>query len=268
MKNFSLHPNLLRLLLLAGTICFIGRCVAQDNVWTSPTSGNWQDVGSWSLGVPATNQTIWLTNAGWKAVQISAATAQNFPQSLNVNAINISSPTNTFNTLLLNFAGSGRPLTVKALTVASNSAVTMFSSALQINGPTGSGMMVGGQFNQSDSVVAGNQVNVGYIGTGVYNFNSGYFTVSQLWLGGGDNLGVFNQNGLGALNGRFRRHLHPRRRDARVEQRLLQRDNFFRQLRGISPARRSVGFGPEFVSRNLRPCRRCPSRFGHGAVAE
>ncbi len=71
----------------------------------------------------------------------------------------------------------------------------MFSSALQINGATGSGMMVGGQFNQSDSVVAGNQVNVGYIGTGVYNFNSGYFTVSQLWLGGGDNLGVFNQNG-------------------------------------------------------------------------
>ena len=195
MKNFSPHPNLLRLSLLAGMICFVSRCLAQDNVWTSPSSGNWQDVSSWSLGVPATNQTIWLTNAGWKAVQISAATAQNFPQSLNVNAINISSPTNSFNTLLLNFAGTGRPLTVKALTVASNSAVTMFSSALQINGPNGSDMMVGGQFNQSDSVVAGNQVNVGYIGTGVYNFNSGYFTVSQLWLGGGDNLGVFNQNG-------------------------------------------------------------------------
>ncbi len=49
MKNFSLHPNLLRLSLLAGTICFVGRCVAQDNVWNIPTSGNWQDVGSWSF---------------------------------------------------------------------------------------------------------------------------------------------------------------------------------------------------------------------------
>jgi len=55
--------------------------------------------------------------------------------------------------------------------------------------------MIGGQFDQNNSVVAGNQVNVGYIGSGVYNFNSGYFTVSQLWLGGGANAGVFNQNG-------------------------------------------------------------------------
>jgi hypothetical protein len=55
--------------------------------------------------------------------------------------------------------------------------------------------MIGGRFNQSDSVVAGNQINVGYIGPGTYNFNSGYFTVSQLWLGGGNSAGTFNQNG-------------------------------------------------------------------------
>src|SRR6185312_9861618 len=61
--------------------------------------------------------------------------------------------------------------------------------------PDGSGMMIGGQFDQNDSIVAGSQVNVGYVGPGVYNFNSGYFTVSQLWLGGLENPGVFNQNG-------------------------------------------------------------------------
>jgi len=196
MKNFlpRYSPNLFRVSILAGTIYFADRCVAQDNVWTSVASGNWQDA-SWSLGIlPATNQTIWITNAGWKAVQIGAATAQIFPQSLNVNAINISSPTNSFNTLLLNFAGAQTPLTVKTLTVASNSAMTMISSGLQINGPDGSGMMIGGQFDQNDSVVSGNQVNVGYVGPGVYNFNSGYFTVSQLWLGG-NTPGVFNQNG-------------------------------------------------------------------------
>lgn len=180
---------------LAGAVQFAGNLPAQDNVWTSTTSGNWQDA-SWSLGIfPATNQTIWLTNSGWKAVQIGADTAQNFPQTLNVNAINVSSPTNTFNTLLLNYAGSATPLTVKALTVASNSGVQLFSSALQINGPNGSGMLIGGAVDQNDSIVAGNQVNVGYIGPGTYNFNSGYFTVSHLWLGGGDTPGVFNQNG-------------------------------------------------------------------------
>lgn len=195
--KLSLHrlfPKLLAIFVLAVSFQSTERLRAQDNVWTSTTSGNWQDA-SWSLRVPATNQTIWLTNYGWKAVQIGAETAQNFPQSLSVDTINISSPTNTFNTLLLNYAGSATPLTVKALTVASNSSVQLFSSALQINGPNGSGMAVGGSVEQNDSVVAGNQVNVGYTGLGVYNFNSGYFTVSQLWLGGGNNPGVFNQNG-------------------------------------------------------------------------
>jgi len=196
MKNF-LHSHsvkLLRFSILAGTLYFTERADAQDNVWTSTTSGNWQDA-SWSLGLPATNQTIWVTNHGWKAVQIGADTAQNFPQSLGLDTINISSPTNSFNTLLLNFAGSATPLTVKSLNVASNSSVQMFSSAVQLNGPDGSGAMIGGQFDQNDSVVAGNQVKVGYLGAGVYNFNSGYFTVSELWLGGGSNPGVFNQSG-------------------------------------------------------------------------
>ncbi len=197
MKN-SLHRHafsLLRFCLVAGILCLTVRIDAQDNVWTGAASGNWQDA-SWSLGtLPATNQTIWVTNYGWKAVQIGGDTANNFPQSLNVNAINLSSPTNSFNTLLLNYAGGATPLTVKTMTVASNSAVQLFSSALQINGPNGTGMVVGGLVEQNDSTVAGNQINVGYIGSGIYNFNSGYFTVSQLWLGGGATPGVFNQNG-------------------------------------------------------------------------
>jgi fibronectin-binding autotransporter adhesin len=196
MKHFlsSSRIGLSQFAIVLGIGCIALPGFAQNNSWTSPTSGNWQD-GSWSLGIiPGTNQNIMLTNAGWKAVQIGASTAQSFPQSLNVNSITISSPTNSFNTLLLNYAGSATPLTVKSLSVGSNSAMTMISSALQLNGPNGSTMMIGGQFNQNDSVVAGNQINVGYIGEGVYNFNSGYLTVSQLWLGGSPS-GVFNQNG-------------------------------------------------------------------------
>jgi len=184
--------DLIRLLIPVCAAGLVFRAAAQSNSWTSPTSGNWQDA-SWSLGIiPGTNQTVLLTNAGWKAVQIGAATAQNFPQSLNVNSVVISSPTNSFNTLLLNYAGAAHPLTVQTLSVASNSAVTLFSSGLQINGPNGEGMTIGGTFNQNDSVVGGNQINVGYIGPGVYNFNGGYLAVSQLWIGGP---GVLNQNG-------------------------------------------------------------------------
>jgi hypothetical protein len=195
MKNSLLRycVNPLQLSILAGAIFCADRCAAQDDIWTG-AGGNWQDA-SWSLGVPATNQTVWITNAGWKAIQIGATTAQLFPQSLNVKAVNVSSPIDSFNTLLLNYAGSDHPLTVQTLTVGSNSAVAMFSSGLQINSLNGSGMVVGGRFDQNDSVVAGNQVNVGDIGPGVYNFNSGYFTVSQLWVDSGSNPGVFNQSG-------------------------------------------------------------------------
>ncbi|HEY2084298.1 MAG TPA: hypothetical protein VGI88_16070 [Verrucomicrobiae bacterium] len=173
---------------------WVASCRAQDNVWVGAGSGNWQDA-SWSLGIlPGTNQTIWVTNYGWKAVQIGSGTAASYPQSLNVDSIVISSPTNSFNSLLLNYAGANAPLTVKTMSVGSNSAVTMFSSALQINGTNGQGMTVGGQFNQNDSIVGGNQINVGYIGPGTYNFTGGYLAVSQLWLGGSYG-GVFYQDG-------------------------------------------------------------------------
>lgn len=127
-------------------------------------------------------------------MQISPNTVQNFPQTLNVNSIDISSPTNSFNTLLLNYAGLDAPLTVQSLSVESNSTMTMYSSALQLDGGNGVGLTVGGEFDQNDSLVAGRQINVGYIGPGVYNLISGFLAVSNLWVGGQFG-GVFNQNG-------------------------------------------------------------------------
>lgn len=182
-------------LITAGLTALVTFCRAQENSWTSSTSGNWEDSSSWSLEIPpGTNQTILLTNYGWKAVQISPATTQNFPQTLNVNSIDISSPTNSFNTLLLNYAGLEAPLTVQALSVESNSAMVMYSSALQLDGGNGVGLQVGGEFDQNDSVVAGRQINVGYIGPGIYNLNSGFLEVANLWVGGAYG-GLFIQNG-------------------------------------------------------------------------
>lgn len=173
---------------------FANPAAAQVNSWTSLTSGNWEDA-SWSLGTPpGTNQSILITNAGWKAVQISPNTSQNFPQTLNVNSIDIASPTNSSNELLLNYAGYATPLAVQSLSVESNAFMIMDSSALQLDGPNGVGMQVGGEFDQNDSIVSGRQINVGYIGPGVYNMNSGFLAVSNLWVGGQYG-GVFNQNG-------------------------------------------------------------------------
>ena len=168
--------------------------LAQTNSWTNSASGNWEDA-YWSLGVlPGTNQTILFTNDGTKTLTIGANTVQNFPGTLNVNSITISSPLNSFNTLSLNSAGTGSPLTVQSISVGSNSAMTMISSALELNGPSGAGLQVGGEFDQNASVVSGQQVNVGYTGPGIYNLNSGILDVSNLWVGGSFD-GVFNQTG-------------------------------------------------------------------------
>src|SRR5258708_10838456 len=113
---------------------------AQVNSWTKLNSGNWEEP-VWSLGaLPGASQSIMITNEGWKSVAISAATAQIYPQSLNVNSVTILSPTNTVNSLLLNDAGLQVPLTVNALTIGSNSTMSVLNSALRLNGPNGSGM--------------------------------------------------------------------------------------------------------------------------------
>ncbi|HVV70370.1 MAG TPA: hypothetical protein VHI52_02555, partial [Verrucomicrobiae bacterium] len=82
---------------------------AQTNSWTSPVSGDWEDL-TWSLGVqPAAGQDIFITNAGWKAVQLTHSTAVNFPGSLTVHSITLDAPPDTLNTLLLNYVGVSTP---------------------------------------------------------------------------------------------------------------------------------------------------------------
>jgi hypothetical protein len=168
--------------------------VAQVNSWTNRTSGNWEEM-RWSLGVlPGPGQAVMITNEGWKAVAIAASTAQSQPQSLTVHSVTVSSPIDTFNTLLLNSPGLQVPLTARFMTIASNSALTMHLSALHLSGGPGEGMSVGGTVNHNDSArLTGSQFDVGWIGPGVYNLNSGSVEVNDAWVGG-PYRGVFNQN--------------------------------------------------------------------------
>src|SRR5436190_1518772 len=167
---------------------------AQVNNWTKPTSGNWEEP-YWSLGrPPAFDDRVIIGNPGWKAVQISGNTVQNFPDSLNVYSIDVTSPVDSFNTLLLNYAGFDRPLTVNySMTIGSGAALTMHASALRIQTPTGVGLSIGGEANQNDdTLVTGNQADVGWVGPGVYNLNSGILQLEHFWIGGPHG-GVFNQ---------------------------------------------------------------------------
>src|SRR5438132_11500410 len=81
------------------------------NSWTKPTSGYWEEQAYWSLGVlPNATQSVMFTNAGWKALAIGANTVQNFPQSMQIQDLQIASPVDSHNVFLMNFSGFQVPL--------------------------------------------------------------------------------------------------------------------------------------------------------------
>jgi hypothetical protein len=137
------------------------------NEWIKPNSGYWEEQASWSLGVlPNATQDILYNNPGWKALVIGTNTVQRFPQSMQVQSLSLGAPVDSYNTLLMNFAGLAQPLFTGYLTVGSNAAFVMQSSALDSGGLT-----VGGTFSQGDfsQVKVHDRLVAGGIGGGVYS---------------------------------------------------------------------------------------------------
>ena len=130
------------------------------NSWTNPASAPWEAT-YWSLGVlPDSAQSIMITNAGYKAVGISPSTRANYPNSMTVSNLTVSAPTNAFNTLLLNYFGTGTPLEVlNNCTIGTNGLIENLYSAFEVQ----SGLLIdGGQYIQQGGVtVAGVEVWVG-----------------------------------------------------------------------------------------------------------
>ena len=138
------------------------------NQWTKAASGAW-DESFWSLGqLPGTNQElVAINNSGWKAISIGQDTAANHPQSLLLNNLLIDGPTNSENTLLLNWAYLDVPLTVRSnLTVGANGALVSHYSAL----------------NAANAYIGGSASFMDYA---TENFG-------QLWLRSGAGLGLTN----------------------------------------------------------------------------
>jgi len=150
---------------------------AQTNSWTSPTSGNWEDSSSWSLGVPpGSGQTVLVENHGWKAVAITANTAQNFPQTMTIDALRILSPgTDTVNSVLLNYAGLQTPLTIaNDLDVSNNTSMVILQSAVQAN----SGIWVGGTVTEDASSQV-SALGLSVSGGAAYYLTNGTLSVSR-----------------------------------------------------------------------------------------
>lgn len=175
-----------------------GECAtAQTNSWTSPVSGNWEDL-TWSLGVrPAAGQDIAITNGGWKAVQLTHATAVNFPGSMSVNSITLDAPLNTENTLFLDNVQVSSPLTAGSITTGTNTFITMLASVLNSVGI----FNLNGAMNQGFfSGVTASNLNIG----GVYSLSNGTLNViSNENLGGAAWPSIFNQEGGFHLAGRL-----------------------------------------------------------------
>lgn len=155
---------------------------AQTNSWTNPTSGNWDDPSSWSLGtLPGSSQSIFITNSGWKAVAITPSTPINFPDSMTVSDLTILGSSNTENTLLLNYAGTTIPLTVlNGITLQDDGRIVNFDSALVVQG--GTVLVTNSQIIQDGGLVLTTNAQMN-LSASEYDLTNGVFEGGVVWIG-------------------------------------------------------------------------------------
>lgn len=187
--------GILRLIFAATVIIVFGfsDAHAQVNSWTKPTSGYWEEL-FWSLGVrPASDHSIMFTNEGWKALAIGPTTVRDFPSTMRVTRLTVLSPTNSFNTLLLNYAGVQTPLRVaENFHLGSNSVLLSLASGLQVSNV----FRIDGTVNHGDfSEVSARIVFAGSNSPGAYNLSNGVFNVRDYMFVGYTAPATFTQHG-------------------------------------------------------------------------
>src|SRR5688572_16068337 len=197
-RGFHLKTQfVLASLVLTSVFSPILSSTAQVNSWISPASGNWQD-SSWSLGVlPNSSQShITITNAGWKAVAIGRATATDYPASLNLQHLIVSSPVDSRNTLMLNFSGREWPLRIAlGFDLGFNSAFITLDSGTHVGGTMAiDGSVIHSDFSEvtTSSLSIGNHIDSS---GSEYNLTNGTLTVSNRLFLGPLAFGTFRQHG-------------------------------------------------------------------------
>ena len=187
---------------ITAVMFFAFRGAAQTNSWTKPTSGFWHEP-FWSLGVlpDASQSHIMFTNAGWKALAIDQVTARDYRDSMHIQRLTVASPTNTMNTLLLNYAGFQTPLLVNdSVHLGSNSVLLTLSSVLQV----GQNFVVDGTVNHGDgSQVLAGFLQVGDTSPGIYNLSNGLLTAGNIIAGAGTTGSIHQSGGRLSINNRL-----------------------------------------------------------------
>lgn len=154
--------------------------VAQTNSWTKPTSGRWDDVSAWSLGIlPGSSQSVFIQRTNPTTVLIDRNTAQGYKASFSVQSLTLG----TSNTLVMSNTGE------EALTAANG--ISFNGGALMISNAVVSALMSG-----SNGVV----VQTGGLAYGGLVFNNGnyFLTNGEFWGDVRIDGGSFMQSGDGA----------------------------------------------------------------------
>ena len=151
-------------MVLAAVVIVACDADAQTNSWTSPVSGNWQDL-TWSLGVrPDISQAaIMLTNDGQKSVVISPSTV-NFPASLVISNLTVAGTPSSTNTLVVDCRGTQTKTPVQifnSCTVGSNGVLVNLEGVISLQGSNalleviGAGIVniIGGSLSANSIVV-------------------------------------------------------------------------------------------------------------------
>ncbi|MGN6643063.1 MAG: hypothetical protein ACTHKU_08685 [Verrucomicrobiota bacterium] len=115
-------------------------CSAQPiNAWIYSASGHWEYDTDWSLGtLPASGQSVMITNGGFKSVGIFPSSSANFPNSMTIGSLSVFAPTNGLNTLLLNYSGTAVPLHVSnGILIGTNGILMNLYSGLRVDGNNG-----------------------------------------------------------------------------------------------------------------------------------
>jgi hypothetical protein len=181
------------------------------NSWTNIHSGRWDSVTNWSLDtLPASTQTVYIANDGYKAVNIDFATFTGFSNSMTVSNLFVAAPTNALSTLLLNYAGLDATLKVlSSCVIGTNGTIDNFSSSFEVDGNGGGKLLLnGGTFNQVGGLTVVNGpvlVRSGYI-----NVTNANLTLGDVTLDSVDPVNTLNQDSssiavqhLNVHNGRY-----------------------------------------------------------------
>lgn len=167
---------------VAATLSFLPGAPAQTNSWTKATSGQWHEP-HWSLGVlpDNTQNQIIITNSGWKSVAIDATTASDFPASLSISNLQVTSPPDSLNTLMLDYASLNSPLRVEHdFYLGSNAHLVALGSALRV----GNQFVVDGTaYQDAFSDVTTKTLGLGLQSRATYHLSSGTLNANSLSIG-------------------------------------------------------------------------------------